>query len=45
MLFETVIFVLTILKLYQRAFETYRLGSKLLMVLYRDGVCHYLVRV
>ncbi|PVF97477.1 hypothetical protein CPB86DRAFT_706987 [Serendipita vermifera] len=43
MIFETTIFVITILKLYQKASQTYSLGSNLLMVLYRDGVCYYFV--
>jgi hypothetical protein len=43
MVFETVIFVITVVKLYQKASQTYTLGSNLLMVLYRDGVCYYFV--
>ncbi|PVF97481.1 hypothetical protein CPB86DRAFT_423819 [Serendipita vermifera] len=43
MVFETIIFAITVLKLYQKASELYALGSKLLMVLYRDGVCYYFI--
>ncbi|PVF97483.1 hypothetical protein CPB86DRAFT_785784 [Serendipita vermifera] len=43
MVFETIIFAITVLKLYQKASQIYTLGSKLLMVLYRDGVCYYFI--
>ncbi|PVF97484.1 hypothetical protein CPB86DRAFT_423997 [Serendipita vermifera] len=43
MIFETTIFIITLIKLYQNASRTYALGSKLIMVLYRDGICYYLI--
>ena len=43
MIFETTVFLFTIVKLYQKARETSHLGSNLLVILYRDGVCYYFV--
>ena len=43
MIFETTVFLFTIFKLYQKALETSRMGSSLLVTLYRDGVCYYFV--
>ncbi|KAG8769970.1 hypothetical protein FRC16_006513 [Serendipita sp. 398] len=44
MVFETTIFIITTTRLYQRAGQAAALfGSKLLLVLYRDGVCYYLI--
>lgn len=43
MIFETTIFLITSMKLYQKAKQTYSIGSELLSVLYRDGVVYYVV--
>jgi len=43
MAFETITFVLSTYKLYEKAIRS-QTNSSLLPVLYRDGVCHYLVR-
>jgi hypothetical protein len=43
MIFETTVFLFTILKLYQKAVEANQLGSNLLVTLYRDGICYYFV--
>jgi hypothetical protein len=42
MIFETTTFILTIYKLYEKA-AIGQTSSGLLWVLYRDGVCYYLV--
>lgn len=43
MIFETTVFLFTIFKLYQKARQTSHVGSTLLVILYRDGVCYYFV--
>jgi hypothetical protein len=45
MIFETTVFLFTIFKLYQKAIETNQMGSNLLVILYRDGVCYYFVSI
>jgi len=44
MLFETIMFVVTIYKLYEKAADMQQAGgSSLFMVLWRDGVVYYVV--
>ncbi|PVF96085.1 hypothetical protein CPB86DRAFT_527252 [Serendipita vermifera] len=45
LLFETVICIQTVLKVHKKVFGTYRLGSKLFLVLFRDGVGYYVIIV
>lgn len=44
-IFETTVFMLTIVKLYQKARQTSHVGSTLLVILYRDGVCYYFIMI
>ncbi|KAG8814546.1 hypothetical protein FRC19_001671 [Serendipita sp. 401] len=43
MLFETTIFLIATVRLYQRAANMHGMSSKLILVLYRDGVSYYFI--
>ncbi|PVF96080.1 hypothetical protein CPB86DRAFT_861362 [Serendipita vermifera] len=45
LVFETVVCFLTVHKTYQKAIRQYGMGSKLLVVLFRDGVIYYFIIV
>jgi hypothetical protein len=45
LLFETVICIQTVFKVQKKVFGTYRLGSRLFLVLFRDGVGYYVVSI